>query len=41
MEKKDLKHLKRSELIDLIDQIQTSNDLVSNEEVQEEKKRQN
>ena len=36
MEKKDLRHLKRKELIDLIDKMQTESDLVSNEEVKEE-----
>lgn len=36
MEKKDLRHLKRKELIDLIDKIQTENDAVSNEEVRQE-----
>lgn len=36
MDKKDLRHLKRKELIDLIDKMQTDNDLVSNEEVKEE-----
>ena len=36
MEKKDLRHLKRKELIDLIDKMQTDSDLVSNEEVKEE-----
>lgn len=39
MEKKDLRHLKRKELIDIIDKMQTESDLVSNEEVQKEKKR--
>lgn len=33
MEKKDLRHLKRKELIDLIDKMQTESDLVSNVEV--------
>lgn len=32
MEKRDLRHLKRKELIDLIDKMQTENDLVSNVE---------
>ena len=32
MDKKDLRHLKRKELIDLIDKMQTDSDLVSNEE---------
>ena len=36
MEKKDLRHLKRKELIDLIDKMQTDNDAVSNEEVKQE-----
>ncbi len=36
MEKKDLRHLKRKELIDLIDKMQTENDAVSNEEVKQE-----
>ncbi|MGN8718840.1 signal peptidase I [Holdemanella porci] len=36
MDKKDLRHLKRKELIDLIDKMQTNVDLVSNEEVKEE-----
>lgn len=36
MDKKDLRHLKRKELIDLIDKIQTDSDLVSNDEVKEE-----
>ncbi len=36
MEKRDLRHLKRKELIDLIDKMQTESDLVSNEEVKEE-----
>lgn len=36
MDKKDLRHLKRKELIDLIDKMQTDVDLVSNEEVKEE-----
>lgn len=36
MEKRDLRHLKRKELIDLIDKMQTENDLVSNVEVKEE-----
>lgn len=36
MEKKDLRHLKRKELIDLIDKMQTDGDLVSNEDVKEE-----
>ena len=36
MDKRDLRHLKRKELIDLIDKMQTENDLVSNEEVKEE-----
>lgn len=36
MDKKDLRHLKRKELIDLIDKMQTNSDLVSNEEVKEE-----
>lgn len=36
MDKKDLRHLKRKELIDLIDKMQTDSDLVSNEEVKEE-----
>lgn len=36
MEKKDLRHLKRKELIDLIDKMQTDSDLISNEEVKEE-----
>ena len=36
MEKKDLRHLKRKELIDLIDKMQTDNDVVSNEEVKQE-----
>lgn len=36
MEKKDLRHLKRKELIDLIDKMQTESDLVSNEEVKQE-----
>ncbi len=36
MDKKDLKHLKRSELIELIDKMQTENDAVSNEEVRQE-----
>ena len=33
MEKKDLRHLKRKELIDLIDKMQTDGDLVSTEDV--------
>lgn len=36
MDKKDLRQLKRKELIDLIDKMQTNSDLVSNEEVKEE-----
>lgn len=36
MDKKDLRHLKRKELIDLIDMMQTDSDLVSNDEVKEE-----
>ena len=36
MDKKDLRHLKRKELIDLIDKMQTNSDLVSNDEVKEE-----
>lgn len=36
MGKKDLRYLKRKELIDLIDKMQTDSDLVSNEEVKEE-----
>lgn len=36
MDKKDLKHLKRSELIDLIDKVQSEDDVISNEEVKEE-----
>ena len=36
MDKKDLRHLKRKELIDFIDKMQTDSDLVSNEEVKEE-----
>lgn len=36
MEKKDLRHLKRSELMELIDKMQTENDAVSNEEVKQE-----
>ena len=36
MDKKDLRYLKRKELIDLIDKMQTDSDLVSNEEVKEE-----
>ena len=36
MDKKNLRHLKRKELIDLIDKMQTDSDLVSNEEVKEE-----
>lgn len=36
MDKKDLRHLKRKELIDLIDKMQTENDLVSNVEVKKE-----
>ena len=36
MDKKDLRHLKRKELIDLIDKMQTDSDLESNEEVKEE-----
>lgn len=36
MEKKDLRHLKRKELIDLIDKMQTENDAVSNEEFKQE-----
>lgn len=36
MDKKDLRHLKRKDLIDLIDKMQTDSDLVSNEEVKEE-----
>lgn len=36
MDKKYLRHLKRKELIDLIDKMQTNSDLVSNEEVKEE-----
>lgn len=36
MEKKDLRHLKRKELIDLIDKMQTDSDLVSNVEVKKE-----
>lgn len=36
MDKKDLRHLKRKELIDLIDKMQTDSDLISNEEVKEE-----
>ncbi len=36
MDKKDLRHLKRKELIDLIDKMQTDSNLVSNEEVKEE-----
>lgn len=36
MDKKDLRHLKRKELIDLIDKMQADSDLVSNEEVKEE-----
>ena len=39
MEKKDLKHLKRSELIDLIDKVQSEDDVISNEEVKEEQAR--
>ena len=36
MDKKDLRHLKRKEVIDLIDKMQTDSDLVSNDEVKEE-----
>lgn len=36
MDKKGLRHLKRKELIDLIDKMQTNSDLVSNDEVKEE-----
>ena len=36
MDKKDLRHLKRKELIDLIDKMQTDSDLISNDEVKEE-----
>ena len=36
MDKKDLRHSKRKELIDLIDKMQTDSDLVSNDEVKEE-----
>lgn len=36
MDKKDLRHLKRKELIDLIDKMQMDSDLVSNDEVKEE-----
>lgn len=36
MDKKDLRHLKRKELIDLIDKMQTDSGLVSNDEVKEE-----
>lgn len=36
MDKKDLRHLKRKELIDLIDKMQTNSDLVSNDDVKEE-----
>lgn len=36
MDKKDLRHLKRKELIDLIDKMQTDSDLVSNDEVKVE-----
>lgn len=36
MDKKDLRHLKRKELIDLIDKMQTDSDLVTNKEVKEE-----
>ena len=36
MEKRDLRHLKRKELIDLIDKMQTESDLVSNVEVKKE-----
>lgn len=36
MDKKDLRHLKRKELIDLIDKMQTNSDLVSSDEVKEE-----
>ena len=36
MEKRDLRHLKRKELIDLIDKMQTDSDLVSNVEVKNE-----
>lgn len=36
MDKKDLRHLKRKELIDLIDKMQADSDLVSNDEVKEE-----
>lgn len=36
MDKKDLRHLKRKELIDLIDKMQTDSEFVSNEEVKEE-----
>lgn len=36
MEKRELRHLKRRELIDLIDKMQTDGDLVSNEDVKEE-----
>ena len=36
MDKKDKTHLKRKELIDLIDKMQTDSDLVSNDEVKEE-----
>ena len=39
MDKKDLKHLKRSELIDLIDKVQSEDDVISNEEVKEEQAR--
>lgn len=39
MDKKDLRHLKRKELIDLIDKMQTDSDLVSNVEVKEELRR--
>mgnify|MGYP004547381861 FL=1 len=39
MDKNELKHLNRSELIDLIDEMQTKDDVLSNEEVKEEKKR--
>lgn len=36
MEKRDLRHLKRKELIDLIDKMQTESDLISNVEVKNE-----
>lgn len=41
MDKKDLKHLKRSELIDLIDKVQSEDDVISKEEVKEEQARLN